>query len=105
MVKEKLYLTFDVEPFWTNVPERYNRFAWNNLPDDPPEFTLKFIDYCMHYILSATFLQWGNGQDGIPALLNTYSQYSFFETGSHSYWNEDLAIKGNAEFIADVVVG
>lgn len=105
MVKEKLYLTFDVEPFWTNVPERYNRYSWDNLPDDSPKFTLKFIDYCLRHNLSATFFIVGEWARRYPDVVKYISQYSSFEIGSHSYWHEDLAIKGNEEFTADVVLG
>jgi peptidoglycan/xylan/chitin deacetylase (PgdA/CDA1 family) len=94
-----------VEPFWTSVPQRYDRCAWDNLPDDSPEFTLKFIDYCLHHNLSATFFIVGEWARRHPDIVKYISQHSFFEIGSHSYWHEDLTIKENTEFTADVVAG
>ena len=46
-IMNEIYLTFDIEPFWTNIPQRYDRQAWDDLDDASNFWTLKFINYCL----------------------------------------------------------
>ena len=102
MKLRELYLTFDVEPFWTNIPIIFGRDAWDSQLDDSAKWTVDFIDYCNKNNLPATFFivgEWARRNSDIVKLIGDNKN---FQIGSHSHWHEDLALKNDDEFIEDV---
>lgn len=101
-MKRKLYLTFDVEPFWATIPCSYSRSAWDELTDHSPKYTKDFINFCQVNNYSATFFIVGEWARRHQEIVKEISEHKNFEIGSHSLWHEDLSLKNDHDFITDV---
>lgn len=99
---EPLFLTFDVEPFWTNIPVRYSRDSWKTENDSSVFWTNAFIEYCEKNNLSATFFIVGKWAQLNEKVVKRIAKNLNFKLGSHSFWHEDLAIKSDKDFLEDV---
>ena len=102
-MKNKLYLTFDVEPFWTNIPERYERYSWGKVFDESEKYTNLFIDYCQMNNLPATFFIVGKWAEMHSDVVKRISRCDLFQIGSHSYWHEDVAKLSDRDFLDDAI--
>lgn len=101
-VTKKLYLTFDVEPFWTNIPCKYDRSHWFDYKDDSEYWTNAFIDYCETHNLNCTFFIVGKWAEMHPDTIIRMRECRLFHLGSHSFWHEDMAKMSDYEFLQDV---
>ena len=104
-MKKSLYLTFDIEPFWTNIPTRYDRSAWDFLTDDSRYWTEYIVDCCLKNHFNATFFIVGEWARRNSEIVRHISRYEQFEIGCHSYWHEDMSTKSQSEFLSDVIKG
>ena len=102
--KPSIYLTFDAEPFWANVTNRYERSAWDNF--DCPESTywaFRFVKYCELNKLPATIFIVGKWAERNKDFVRYIAKNKLFTIGSHSHWHEDLSSKTDYEFKQDVM--
>ena len=101
--KKHIYLTFDAEPFWVNIPEHRDRNSWILDPCHRSVFwSYKFVEYCEKYNIPATIFIVGRWAEDNKDFVRYVAKSNLFEIGSHSYWHENLREKNDSEFISDV---
>lgn len=100
--EKQLYFTFDIEPFWTNIPSRYPRSQWESYNDRSDYWTNIFIDFCEENNFSATFFIVGRWAQLHRTTVRRISNNKNFEIGSHSFWHEDMSLMSNANFVDDI---
>lgn len=98
-----LYLTFDVEPFWANIPTYRSRDFWCSNPCvSSSVWAHRFLDYCELYSIPATLFIVGRWAVDNKDFVKRVTNSNLFEIGSHSYWHEDLSLKNESDFLSDV---
>ena len=97
-----IYLTFDIEPFWTAIPVEHSREMWDISDNSTDYWTNKFLDFCIQNNFGSHFFVVGRWAENNHQLIKKIHS-SGFSIGSHSYWHEDLSKLNKEDFIADVV--
>ena len=103
MSKKTVYLTFDIEPFWVNIPVRHERSNWQTERDDSLRCFLEIIDLCDILAVKATFFfvaEWGKLH---PEALRLCLQKGH-AVGSHSMYHDDLSRMTDAEAYNDMLM-
>ena len=99
-----LYLTFDIEPFWVTVPEKYSRNVWEEKNCvHSLNWAYNFVYYCEKHNLPATLFIVGKWAELNPDFVRYVANNKLFKIGSHSYWHEDLSSKSNKDFMEDII--
>ena len=102
--KKSIFLTFDAEPFWTNIPVRYARSTWQRHPCNASAYwSHRFIDYCEAHSLPATIFIVGKWAEQNIRFVQRVANSPLFQIGSHSQWHEDMSHKDPSEFLDDIV--
>lgn len=102
--KKSIFLTFDAEPFWTNIPVRYDRSTWQCHPCASSSYwSHKFIDYCEAHNLPATIFIVGKWAEQNISFVRRVANSPLFQIGSHSHWHEDMSLKEPFEFLDDII--
>ena len=102
MNKKTVYLTFDIEPFWVNIPVRHERINWRTQGDDSYYRFLDIIELCDHLDLKATFFfvaEWGTLY---PDALKLCVQKGH-AIGSHSAYHDDMTKMSDEEVYNDML--
>lgn len=97
-----MLLTFDVEPFWADIPTQHDRTCWQDYTDQSASHTIKFLEFCIQKKLGCSFFIVGAWAERNEKVVRRISDAGY-SIGSHSMWHEDMALKDRSSFIADVL--
>ncbi|MDB0018414.1 polysaccharide deacetylase family protein [Planktomarina temperata] len=100
---KKLYLTFDVEPCWLDIPVQHTRAEWSSFDRVSYEQTMYFADLCKANDWQCTFFIVGAWAQQFPNAVRRLKDLGF-DIGSHSYWHEDLSLLNRRDFLAEVIL-
>jgi peptidoglycan-N-acetylglucosamine deacetylase len=89
MIKKNVYLTFDIEPFWVNIPVRHHKDDWKKLRDQSAKGFYEILEICAELNLKATFFFVGEWARQYPKAVSAAKSMGH-TIGSHSHFHEDL---------------
>mgnify|MGYP001264474468 CR=1 FL=1 len=101
-MKKVVYLTFDIEPFWVNIPVRHSKDDWETIHDASLERFHEILSICDEVQVKATFFfvaEWARLNPGAVTMALSKGH----TIGSHSMFHDDMTTLDDQAVLEDMV--